>query len=346
MSIPNNSEIAPDVPQMRSVLIRSAEAPSIPSHSSFHFSAKSAKPYATVQPMVTSIQSHAGSPWKPRNVPKLPEVYILERSHVSIPDADALEIAERIAECLRTQSIAATFDDNKAVAETACHTQFYVKLFEDDQQVVVEVQRRTGCSYTFHQCSKAILRAAKGLEPCNRDKPRLVVPDVIRNLEETHKVNEEVMERSFDLLQSQRVDCKELGMQNLVKLSESIPLGDRLPIIIEQVLLRPDEDDAFATMLRRDALTVLANALALSQPTQLLSNELIRTFIADLTDNDLHTAHQAARCLTSVCQSQRLKELVGNMGASPATLIAQEEGRARHELLERETRLLQMELES
>jgi len=270
---------------------------------------------------------------------------MLERSHVSIPDADALEIAERIAECLRTQSITASFDDNKAVAETACHTQFYIKLFEDDHQLIVEVQRRTGCSYTFHQCSKAVLRAAKGEEPCRRAMQRFTVPDVIRNREETTKVNDEVMERSFDLLKSNRVDSKLLGVQNLVKLSENVPLGDQLTIIINLVLMRPDEDDSFATMLRRDALTVLANSLALTHPADLVSDELIRTLIADLTDNDLHTAHQAARSLTSVCQCKGLKQLVAKMGASSATLRAQQEGHSRHEMLERETRLLQMELE-
>lgn len=110
MSIPNNNDIAPDVPQMRSVLIRSAEAPSIPSRSSLQFNSKSGKPHC-LSYVVPSIKSRAGSSWKPCNVPKLPEVYMLERSHVSIPDADALEIAERIAECLRTQSITASFDD-------------------------------------------------------------------------------------------------------------------------------------------------------------------------------------------------------------------------------------------
>ena len=111
MSIPNNNDIAPDVPQMRSVLIRSAEVPSIPSRSSLQFNSKSGKPLSSLSYVVSSTKSNAGSSWRPCNVPKLPEIYILERSHVSIPDADALEIAERIAECLRTQSITASFDD-------------------------------------------------------------------------------------------------------------------------------------------------------------------------------------------------------------------------------------------
>ena len=98
-------------------------------------------------------------------------------------------------------------------------------------------------------------------------------------------------------------------------------------------------------MIRRDALTVVANSLELSQPTDLVTDELIRTLIADLTDHDLHTAHQAARCLTSICQNRTLKQLVANMGASHASLLAQREGLSRHQLLEQETRLLQMELE-
>ena len=200
-----------------------------------------------------------------------------------------------------------------------------MKLFEDDHQIVVEVQRRTGCSYTFHQCSKAVLRAAKGQEP-SRDMPRFVVPDVIRDHEDTRKINEEVIERSFDLLQSHRVDSKLLGVQNLVKVSETVPLGDRISIIINLVLVRPDDGDSFAAMIRRDALIVIANSLALSQPTDLLSDDLIRTLIADLTDNDLHTAHQAARCLTSICQSIKLRQIVADMGGSSATLLAQREG--------------------
>lgn len=220
-----------------------------------------------------------------------------------------------------------------------------MKLFEDDHQLIVEVQRRTGCSYTFHQCSKAVLRAAKGQEPRSPDTPRFVVPDVIRKEEETKTANEETMERSFDLLRSRRVDAQLLGVQNLVKLSETVPLGDRLPIIINLVLVRPSASDSFDAMIRRDALMVVANSLALSQPSDLMSDELIRTLIADLTDNDLHTAHQAARCLTSICQSRRLKELVAKMGAASATLLAQQEGLSRHQLLEQETRVLQLELE-
>ena len=104
------NEVAPDVPQMRSVLIRSTQVPSIPSRSS-HFDTKHDFLRSERVEATPSIKSRVGTSWKPRNVPKLPEMYPLERSHATINDADTIEIAERIAECLRTKSIAATFDE-------------------------------------------------------------------------------------------------------------------------------------------------------------------------------------------------------------------------------------------
>lgn len=340
----NNNDIVPEMPQMRSVLIRSSVEPAMPGRNSFGVSAKTA-PWIQ-NPSTKIAVVGVRSSWKPVNVPKLPELYPLERSHVSIPDADAVEIAMRIADCLRKESIAATFEENKAVAETSCHTQFYVKLFEDEHQLVVEVQRRTGCSYVFHQCSKAVLRAAKGQES-RRDTPQFTIPDSIRKSEQLDKVNayEEALEHSFDLLKKERVDAQLLGMQSLIKLSEQAPLGDRVTVIINHVHERPADDDEFGTMLRRDALTVLANSLVENQPPELLSDELLRVLIADLTDSDLHTAHQAARCLTAICQCRPLKQLLTKMGASPATEMAKEEGLLRHKLLEREAQLLQLELE-
>jgi hypothetical protein len=75
-------------------------------------------------------------------------------------------------------------------------------------------------------------------------------------------------------------------MQSLIKLSEQAPLGDRVTVIINHVNERPADDDEFGTMLRRDALTVLANSLVENQPPELLSDELLRVLIADLTDSD------------------------------------------------------------
>jgi hypothetical protein len=105
----NNDDIVPDMPQMRSVLIRSSVEPAMPSPHNFGISAKSA-PWS-YGPSTKIATVGAQPSWKPVNVPKLPEMYPLERSHVSIADADAVEIAMRIADCLRKESIAATFEE-------------------------------------------------------------------------------------------------------------------------------------------------------------------------------------------------------------------------------------------
>merc|ERR1712183_1219325 len=81
--------------------------------------------------------------WNPGTIPKLPEVYHLGRSRVTISDCNGSEIASRIGECLRQNSLSVTFTENIAVCVTPCHTNFSVKIFEDENQYIVEVQRNT-----------------------------------------------------------------------------------------------------------------------------------------------------------------------------------------------------------
>lgn len=196
------------------------------------------------------------------------------------------------------------------------------------------------------ECSRTILRAAQGQNfIIRRQIPRWTVPDEIQNEDEISRVNNEAIDRSFELLKSIRIDSQLLGMQNLVKLSENVELGDRLKSVIAFITQVPKDDDSFAIMLRRDALIVLANSLSLRQPYDLMSEELLRTLIADLTNQDLHSAHQAARCLTSICQEHRFKTLIDKMGALSASLMARANGSSHHLLLEQEARLLHMALE-
>ena len=112
----NNDEIVPDVPQMRSVLIRSAQTPAFPMRSGLEFTAKSESPCEITVSVGPNISSRGGSTWRPYNIAKLPAMYPLERSHVSIPNANATEIAQRISECLRMHSISASYIEVSSVA--------------------------------------------------------------------------------------------------------------------------------------------------------------------------------------------------------------------------------------
>ena len=53
------------------------------------------------------------TPWKVSKPLAIPSYYTLERTHTTVPDASAEEVSARIASFLRTESIAATFDNQQ-----------------------------------------------------------------------------------------------------------------------------------------------------------------------------------------------------------------------------------------
>jgi hypothetical protein len=63
-------------------------------------------PKPVPKPVVTS------SPWKVTNASELPSFYKLERSHISL-DISPQQAADRIADCLRKESVAVSYDDKQ-----------------------------------------------------------------------------------------------------------------------------------------------------------------------------------------------------------------------------------------
>jgi hypothetical protein len=55
----------------------------------------------------------ASSFWKLNTLVALPPMHLLERSNVYVSNTEPSVVAQRIAECLRSQSISATFFDNE-----------------------------------------------------------------------------------------------------------------------------------------------------------------------------------------------------------------------------------------
>jgi hypothetical protein len=112
----NNDEIAPDTPVFTSMLIRSA-SPAMPGPRSVNHVAKQQRFEAPVlksrAPLAVESNTATAS-WEPHRIPQLPEYYPLERSHVSMKNVDRMEVCNRIAECLRTESVSATFTEVRA----------------------------------------------------------------------------------------------------------------------------------------------------------------------------------------------------------------------------------------
>jgi len=329
----------------------------------------------------SSIVSTATT-WKVQELMALPPMHLLERCNVYVSNTEPAIVAQRIAECLRTQSIAATFfdDEAKVQAETREHVQFTIRLWSDKDQVVVEVQRGAGCCFLFCQASKAILRAAKG-SSAPKAMRRFTIPGCVpqESVEERKQLIEDDLEIASSLLKKDRLDAHMLGMESLCYLSnatkccsfaaKSILGGEcfsTLLCLVQSFRMHEasrdetlsDMEEKHFAMMHRHALTVLANCLValeesgeleqvLSLQKELLSESLLQCLVEEVAQATTrpHDACQAVRCLQSLVRaSSELKTLACHLGASKALDSAHREGVCRHATLEQESGKLQLDI--
>lgn len=110
-------EIVEDVPQYRSVMISGPiSAPPIPR--SFASVRPAKAPLQTIQQDKQTVSS---ATWKVSDLPSLPAAYFLEKSNVYV-DGDAQDVANRICDCLRKESVAAFCDKDDKVRFTSFAT--------------------------------------------------------------------------------------------------------------------------------------------------------------------------------------------------------------------------------
>jgi hypothetical protein len=105
----NHGEVAESTPPFRSVMMGQMAPPPMPR--SF---AMQEKVQAQQIRMPTAPLSHDAPSWRVSEPPALPAVYPLERTNVHV-DCSSQEVADRICNCLRVESIAATFSDEDKV---------------------------------------------------------------------------------------------------------------------------------------------------------------------------------------------------------------------------------------
>jgi hypothetical protein len=110
----DKQEIVEDVPQMMSVAMHSPMA-SMPSIRSSPLMSKASPSRLVVSDGDHKVASNgpASSFWNLNTLVALPSMHLLERSNVYVSNTEPSVVAQRIAECLRSQSIAATFCDNE-----------------------------------------------------------------------------------------------------------------------------------------------------------------------------------------------------------------------------------------
>lgn len=268
------------------------------------------------------------------------------------------------------------------LAETPQHVKMCIRLFLDDEQIVVEVQRRSGCCFLFHQSAKAILRSAKGMK--QQRLPSFTIPDCVKAQAEEQEQDptEEAVEIACGLLKKDRYDAHLLGLESLVQLTkatsscqkaalkvfESNVLDTILSLIQswrmsqdvddQQVAMDEMEKDYFA-MMHRNALTVLANCLVALEQTgklsqvidsqeRLVADQLLSVLIEELENAQErpHDACQACKCLKTLLRScDDTKKRAMELGAPRAAASAFNEGVCTHLHLEQEAKTLSMEMD-
>jgi len=194
-------------------------------------------------------------------LPALPFLYPLEKTHVLITNTAPSLVVSRLTKCLKELSISVKFSEeqfNIAKAETDDHTTFNIQLFSkllggDNEAIIVEVQRSSGCPISFHHRCQSILRAVRGLPYMNNNKrilsksrPSLLQPP--KSQKKTHPVDvsnniQSSIEISCSLLKKDRFDANLLGIQSLRMLTDPETSGYQAAITVANIVLTGDEDN-------------------------------------------------------------------------------------------------------
>jgi hypothetical protein len=292
------------------------------------------------QPTVSQKQQPPRqSGWSVSKLEPAPTDCPIERTSRRICCSDAHIIASRITECLRLRSIHAEFNSDKAKCkcENSHGDTFRIKLYTDNNDyILVEVQRRSGCCLRFKREYLAILDAAEGKDymqsnECSFSMKGLAdikLPEI--NIEETIKQS---LECSRDMITERGIESKCLGLEQLIfmtnldnanvldaKLSSQLimtgyaHLRDFIASIIVEGCVNSDEkfiaEDT--QKLRHLALHILSNVMEGTQSTCLSSvikqdeswfcDKLFHSLLNDVKSSHSkpHNAALATKCLSLI----------------------------------------------
>jgi len=288
--------------------------------------------------------------WNLLKIPKIPELYHVGRSRVTVSNCEGHTIVSRVTDCLRQQSLSVTFEENTAVCETCCHAKLIVKIFEDSNGFLVEVQRRKGCAVTCQKLSRAILRAAKGLKLLPKPRTFTVPSSILQKNQQLKEgeSKEEDTKNVLNMIKQEKDDVRMLGMSALVNITDKDNISmeeSKFDFLSKLILSQPYSHENMEQKLRLDALTVLGNMLTQKsiRAQFVIDNGLLHTLVTDLVDNNLHISYQAARCMTAISRFDPfLRVKISSLVTKTAVDDACAKGLASHKLLESEIQQLKL----
>jgi hypothetical protein len=233
------------------------------------------------EPIITKRPNHslhnhkqpvpAVTNWYPQHntLRPVPNFYPLEKTSRYIHDS-AENIAARMSDACRLMSVHAEYDNEAGTAllMTDDHVEIFVSLWKGDAKAVsseyktdqddtedenllvtiVEVQRRKGCSVSFHKYGRRLLDSASGTFIA--DDNAYSVPKVSPCIQEEQKKDEEssvlALEIAASLLRKDRMDARRLGLESLCLLTDPDKAGVETAKLSSQVVLFGSVQDAQA----------------------------------------------------------------------------------------------------
>lgn len=195
------------------------------------------------------------SHWSPQQLRPVPAFYPLEKSSRLIEDESASEVASRLADCLRTLSVHALYDNQAATASllTSENVEMHLSLWhklstpsKPSSGVVVELQRRKGDSIAFHRYSRSILDAAVGdleylpdLDDALYSKKvqRLLSMELKNQQNQEHENAIIAIEIAHGLIMKDRMDARQLGLESLCLLTDPRKTGYITSVLCSHVIL-------------------------------------------------------------------------------------------------------------
>lgn len=198
--------------------------------------------------------------WHPQHTSLriIPHFYPLEKSSRYIHDS-AENIAARMSDACRLMSVQAEYDNEAGTALlfTDDHVEIFVSLWkadgasqtpvsdkeaeseEDSHVTVVEVQRRKGCSVSFHKYGRRLLDSASG--NFTPDENVRSYPKVSLSIQEEKKKDDDssflALEIAASLLRKDRMDARRLGLESLCLLTDPEKAGADTARLASQVVL-------------------------------------------------------------------------------------------------------------
>mmetsp|Transcript_8529 Transcript_8529/g.12381 ORF Transcript_8529/g.12381 Transcript_8529/m.12381 type:complete len:450 (-) Transcript_8529:309-1658(-) len=273
-SLPTNNYEGNDTAMFRSCMVQSRHSGNgsnhfLPSRGTEKAERKFSMSLSTPQQSKEANKdSFVKTVWEIGSIDTLPNaanIFPLERSRASVNGGVSPNTTgQRIVDCLKDLSITIVSKRRyKLVAESLdCDVRFNIKLYKEKYdcddvsssegyRVMVELQKRSGCSINFVQIARTILQMAKSgkcntqceeLSPC--EKKFMLYKSSIEMEEENVSSLFLDLKRTTASIRSNQMDLSLLGMEELVSLTSMHISSNSTALFVAKLVLGNDAVDS------------------------------------------------------------------------------------------------------